>query len=146
MKIGLPKRKQIFQPSIFRCYVSFREGKLCWGFCYISDTKTDSLSLVASDNHLSAKVFLFLFFGGVWSGGMNIAVVAKHVICQGLSQYLTNCVFFSHSNFEPWPTLPYEVITIFSPSLYPLPILVFGVKTSRGTLLWCKIFTRGLQD
>ena len=26
MKIGLPKRKLIFQPSIFRCYVSFREG------------------------------------------------------------------------------------------------------------------------
>ncbi len=38
--MGHPKRKQIFQPSIFRCYVSFREGKfqhvkwlsqeLCW--------------------------------------------------------------------------------------------------------------------
>ena len=27
LKIGLPKRKIIFQPSIFRCYVSFREGK-----------------------------------------------------------------------------------------------------------------------
>ena len=26
MKIGLPKRKLIFQPSIFRCYVSFGEG------------------------------------------------------------------------------------------------------------------------
>ena len=27
-KIGLPKRKHIFQPSIFRCYVSFREGRI----------------------------------------------------------------------------------------------------------------------
>ena len=27
MKIGFPKRKVNLQPSIFRCYVSFREGK-----------------------------------------------------------------------------------------------------------------------
>jgi len=27
LKIGYPKRKLVFQPSIFRCYVSFREGK-----------------------------------------------------------------------------------------------------------------------
>ena len=26
LKIGLPKRKIVFQPSIFRCYVSLREG------------------------------------------------------------------------------------------------------------------------
>ena len=26
LKIGHPKRKPVFQPSIFRCYVSFREG------------------------------------------------------------------------------------------------------------------------
>ena len=26
LKIGHPKRKLIFQPSIFRCYISFREG------------------------------------------------------------------------------------------------------------------------
>ncbi len=26
IKMGLPKRKLVFQPSIFRCYVSFREG------------------------------------------------------------------------------------------------------------------------
>ena len=26
LKIGHPKRKLVFQPSIFRCYVSFREG------------------------------------------------------------------------------------------------------------------------
>jgi len=24
--MGLPKRRLVFQPSIFRCYVSFREG------------------------------------------------------------------------------------------------------------------------
>ena len=27
LKSYLPKRKLVFQPSIFRCYVSFREGK-----------------------------------------------------------------------------------------------------------------------
>ena len=27
LKIGHPKRKLVFQSSIFRCYVSFREGK-----------------------------------------------------------------------------------------------------------------------
>ena len=27
LKIGHPKRKVVFQPCIFRCYVSFREGK-----------------------------------------------------------------------------------------------------------------------
>ena len=26
LKIGLPNRKVVFQPSIFRCYVNFREG------------------------------------------------------------------------------------------------------------------------
>ena len=26
LKIGHPKRKRVFQPSIFRCYLSFREG------------------------------------------------------------------------------------------------------------------------
>ena len=26
LKMGLPKRKLVFQPSIFRCHVSFREG------------------------------------------------------------------------------------------------------------------------
>ena len=31
LKIGHPKRKLVFQPSIFRCYVSFREGKLKFG-------------------------------------------------------------------------------------------------------------------
>ena len=29
LKIGHPKRRFIFQPSIFRCHVSFREGVLC---------------------------------------------------------------------------------------------------------------------
>jgi len=33
LKIGFPKRKLVFQPSIFRCHVSFREdiyfGLLC---------------------------------------------------------------------------------------------------------------------
>ena len=29
LQIGHPKRKLVFQPSIFRCYVSFREGKWC---------------------------------------------------------------------------------------------------------------------
>ena len=28
LNTGLPKRKVVFQPSIFRCYVSFREGTL----------------------------------------------------------------------------------------------------------------------
>ena len=28
LKIGLPNRKVVFQPSIFGCYVSFREAKL----------------------------------------------------------------------------------------------------------------------
>ena len=30
-KIGVPKRKVIFQPPIFRCYVSFREGSALFG-------------------------------------------------------------------------------------------------------------------
>ena len=32
-KVGLTKRKLIFQPSIFRCYVCFRGGITCTGFC-----------------------------------------------------------------------------------------------------------------
>ena len=30
LKIGLPNRKVLFQPSIFRCYVGFREGNNYW--------------------------------------------------------------------------------------------------------------------
>ena len=30
LKMGLPKRKLVFQPSIFRGYVSFREGITCF--------------------------------------------------------------------------------------------------------------------
>ena len=30
LKIGLPNRKVVFQPSIFRGYVSFREGNDLW--------------------------------------------------------------------------------------------------------------------
>ena len=33
LKIGFPKRKVVFQPSIFRCYVSFREGRWFLFFC-----------------------------------------------------------------------------------------------------------------
>ena len=29
LKMALPKRKLVFQPSIFRCYVYFREGNTC---------------------------------------------------------------------------------------------------------------------
>ena len=37
LKIGYSKRKLVFQPSIFRCYVSFREGKCpMWGRFKIS--------------------------------------------------------------------------------------------------------------
>ena len=32
LKIGHPKRKLVFQPSIFRCHVSFREGVIYWHF------------------------------------------------------------------------------------------------------------------
>ena len=28
LKTGLPKRKLVFKPSIFRCFVSFREGTI----------------------------------------------------------------------------------------------------------------------
>jgi len=31
LKIGHPKRKLVFQPSIFRCYVGFREGTAITG-------------------------------------------------------------------------------------------------------------------
>ena len=144
MKIGLPKRKLIFQPSIFRCYVSFREGKRLLGILLYF--RHEDLTVTSGFWQPPFCQSAFIFVGGGRSGGMNITVVTINMICQGLTQYLTNCVFFSYSNFEAWPALPYQVITIFSPSLYPLPILVFGVKTRRGTLLWCKIFTRGLQD
>ena len=32
MKIGFPKKKLVFQPSIFRCYVSFRECNFVFFF------------------------------------------------------------------------------------------------------------------
>ena len=38
LKIGLPKRKVVFQPSIFRGYVSFREGKDSERLPFFEDT------------------------------------------------------------------------------------------------------------
>ena len=40
LKMGLPNRKVVFQPSIFGCYVSLREGK-----CSVVD-KEDYLSAI----------------------------------------------------------------------------------------------------
>ncbi len=39
LKIGHPKRKLTFQPSISRCYVSFREGIYIWMCTYVWDCK-----------------------------------------------------------------------------------------------------------
>ena len=35
-----PKRKLVFQPSIFRCYVSFRECTLDWGLTKATKKQT----------------------------------------------------------------------------------------------------------
>ena len=37
LKIGHPKRKLVFQPSIFRCHVSFREGGSFPGLVHLSN-------------------------------------------------------------------------------------------------------------
>ena len=50
LKIGHPKRKLVFQPSIFRCYVSFREGKL------------PILGGIQLDAHVAGKFELFSIF------------------------------------------------------------------------------------
>ena len=47
LKIVLPKR-QVFQQSIFRCYVSFREGR-CLVFFYIAVTCPNSWLMTAHD-------------------------------------------------------------------------------------------------
>ena len=128
MKIGIPKGKQIFQPSIFRYYVSFREGKRLLGILLYF--RHEDLTVTSGFWQPPFCQSVFIFVGGGWSGGMNITVVAKHDLSRTYPVLYKLCVcVFSYSNFEPWPTLPYQVIIIFYPSLYPLPILVFGVKT-----------------
>ena len=39
LKIGLSNRKVIFQPSIFRAYVSFREGNFFWEGSCVAEAK-----------------------------------------------------------------------------------------------------------
>ena len=53
LKMGFPKRKLIFQPSISRCYVSFREGK-----SPIHDD-TKSIQILGE----SFRVICFIIFG-----------------------------------------------------------------------------------
>ena len=66
LKIGHPKRKLVFQPSIFRCYVSFREGNGFW---------TPIHEGFGSDDFPSSKrwcsVFQLLSFKGVILGGSS---------------------------------------------------------------------------
>ena len=60
LKMGHPKRKLVFQPSIFRCYVSFRECKVSSfeGFVqrFFSLWKLDSTSSAGSKIHTFWKL------------------------------------------------------------------------------------------
>ena len=54
LKIVHPKRKRVFQPSIFRCYVSFREGRFhvnfqgCWDILTINYCRDAALQLLSA--------------------------------------------------------------------------------------------------
>ena len=65
LKIGLPNRTVVFQPSIFRGYVSFRECTaieqrldLCLGFLFL-------FSSGPQFHFLKIFSFLFLFLGAI---------------------------------------------------------------------------------
>ena len=58
--------------------------------CCISDMKTFLLP-VASDNHLFANLFLFLLEGD--EAEECTLQLWLNMICQGITEYLTNCVF-----------------------------------------------------
>ena len=77
-EIGHPKRKLVFQPSIFRCYVSFREGKFV-EFFQTSSCLTGQCSMVHDHPVMSEPLW--------WFG-------EKHILCVLLKRrtfYLIAC-------------------------------------------------------
>ena len=56
MKMGHPKRKRLFQPSIFRCYVSLPECKWLWYF--LDQKKMACTGWIISLIHFSVRIWL----------------------------------------------------------------------------------------
>ena len=59
LKIDHPKRKLVFQPSIFKCYVSFREGTSPFGSNHCPTTHPPAVCLQIDDANL-------------WQGGWDM--------------------------------------------------------------------------
>ena len=72
LKIGLPKRELVFQPSIFRCKVSFSEAK----------KKTPSACWSTWPSRVSLRPFVFFFRGFMCTSGCYLWTV-------GISQWWT---------------------------------------------------------
>ena len=69
LKMGLPKRKVVFQSSIFRCYVSFREGIPLRLLKFPNQRSGDFQDLANTSSRVLFKAFsLTAFF---WGGGAH---------------------------------------------------------------------------
>ena len=82
-----PKRKLVFQPSIFRCYVSFREGVYIYIFIYLSIylfiyTYIYNYNYCWCYNYPPGDSFSHIFLS-VWCVYCFLPVVAQLDVCVG---------------------------------------------------------------
>ena len=93
LKIGHPQRKLIFQPSIFRGYVSFREGKWFENACLNKRDFYCCLSLLSFlEEKLRAKTFLSYHH---WNTNQALILPAQWAYYQKNS--------LQHISLGPWP-------------------------------------------
>ena len=92
LKIGHPQRKLVFQPSIFRGYVSFREGKRFENACLNRDFYCCLSLLSFLDGKLRAKTFLSYHH---WNTNQALILPAQWAYYQKNS--------LQHISLEPWP-------------------------------------------
>ena len=83
LKIGVPKRKVAFQPPIFRCYISFREGYCGRVIVGVGGCGYDWLLIVNSD----------LFLGQTCWGLFSEHVLLKRQQCKDVAKVLFLHVF-----------------------------------------------------
>ncbi len=92
LKMGLPNRKVVFQPSIFRCYVSFREGTIICTtslFAVQESTATHLHLQYIFTTMLPQQLVKLLHRQGPWNGRVQGSCTWKIVVTALYLQYLS---------------------------------------------------------
>ena len=115
----LPKRKVVFQPSIFVRYVSFREGSTSVCICPL---RTPTLLLVGSTKQALCKTHVpFASHPAFWLGALPpsfqnlLSITSEHFVSLSLAIYPTCCCGFLFLRWFPTTTFAFSN---FKPHLY----------------------------